>query len=253
MRTLGGLSIALLLAGGVFAQRGNYNNIQPFLTGGFGNVVFPGGTSATVPGLQRFNPNVVYPGGGGPRLIVPNPNRQGRGDHGYGGRGFGDNRYAGSWFGYYPLYVGGFGYGYGVDSSLGGEPSAMPPPQAQQPQQSPVTVVYPPQPAPVIINQYGSGDSSAQAPVRPRMYDMPPAEAQAETQTETPEPTHYLIAFKDHTIYSATNYWVQGDTLHYFTAGNTHNQASLSLVDRDLTLRLNKESGVDIKLPPPQQ
>lgn len=244
MRTLGGLSIALLLAGGLFAQRGNYGSYQPFLTGGFGNVVYPGGTSATVPGLQRFTPNVVYPGGGGPHLVVPNS--KGR---------VAPYRYTGSSLGYYPLYVGGFGYGYGYDPSMGGDPSAPPPPPQQQAQQPPVTVVYPPQPAPVIINQFGSGDGSGQtqAPVRPRMYDMPPADAQAETETETPEPTHYLIAFKDHTIYSATNYWVEGDTLHYFTAGNTHNQASLSLVDRDLTLRLNKESGVEIKLPAPQQ
>lgn len=253
MRIFGGLSLVLLLAGGLLAQHGNYNNIQPFLTGGFGNVVYPGGTSATVPGLQRFTPNVVYPGGGGPHLVVPNPNRRGFGEH----RGFGDRGYLGSSLGYYPLYVGGFGYGYGVDPSLGGDPPAPPPaPQAQPSQQPPVTVVYPPQPAPVIINQFGSGGDTSvqsQAPVRPRMYDMPPADAQAETQTDTSEPSHYLIAFKDHTIYAAVAYWVEGDTLHYFTAGNTHNQASLSLVDRDLTLRLNKESGVDIKLPPPQQ
>jgi hypothetical protein len=43
---------------------------------------------------------------------------------------------------------------------------------------------------------------------------------------------------------------VDGDTLHYFTSGNTHNQASVSLVDRDLTERLNKESGVEVRLPP---
>jgi hypothetical protein len=45
-------------------------------------------------------------------------------------------------------------------------------------------------------------------------------------------------------------YWVDGDTLHYFTSANTHNQASVSLVDRDLTERLNKESGLEVKLPP---
>jgi endonuclease YncB( thermonuclease family) len=61
---------------------------------------------------------------------------------------------------------------------------------------------------------------------------------------------HYLIALKDHTIYSVVAYWVDGDTLHYFTAGNVHNQASLSLVDRDLTARLNKESGMEVNLPP---
>jgi len=44
-------------------------------------------------------------------------------------------------------------------------------------------------------------------------------------------------------------YWVDGDTLHYFTSGNTHNQVSLSLIDRDLTQRLNKESGLEVNLP----
>jgi hypothetical protein len=59
-----------------------------------------------------------------------------------------------------------------------------------------------------------------------------------------------LIALKDHTIYSAIAYWVDGSTLHYFTSGNTHNQVSLPLVDRDLTQRLNRESGLQLSLPP---
>jgi endonuclease YncB( thermonuclease family) len=61
--------------------------------------------------------------------------------------------------------------------------------------------------------------------------------------------THYLIAFKDHSIYSAVAYWVDGDTLHYFTTGSTHNQVSLSLVDRDLTRQLNAQSGLQLNLP----
>jgi hypothetical protein len=44
---------------------------------------------------------------------------------------------------------------------------------------------------------------------------------------------------------------VDGDTLHYFTAGNVHNQASLALVDREFTERLNKEAGLDVRLPAP--
>jgi hypothetical protein len=47
------------------------------------------------------------------------------------------------------------------------------------------------------------------------------------------------------------NYWVDGDTLHYLTAGNVHNQVSLSLVDRPFTERLNKEAGVEVNLPAP--
>ena len=62
------------------------------------------------------------------------------------------------------------------------------------------------------------------------------------------EPSYYLIAFKDHTIYSAVAYYVQGDTLHYFTQGNVHNQASVALVDRDLTDQLNRERNVTMQL-----
>ena len=39
------------------------------------------------------------------------------------------------------------------------------------------------------------------------------------------------------------------DVVHYFTTGSTHNQASVSLLDRDLTVRLNKELGIDFRMP----
>jgi hypothetical protein len=70
----------------------------------------------------------------------------------------------------------------------------------------------------------------------------------ASAQQQPPEPEHYLIAFKDHTIYAAVAFYVEGDTLHYFTSGNQHNQVSLSLIDTDLTRRLTREAGVDMHL-----
>jgi hypothetical protein len=48
-------------------------------------------------------------------------------------------------------------------------------------------------------------------------------------------------------------YWFDGDTLHYFTTGSTHNQASVSLLDRELTMRLNKELGIDFHIPEPKK
>jgi hypothetical protein len=76
----------------------------------------------------------------------------------------------------------------------------------------------------------------------------------AEPQTPVAEesPT-FLIAFKDHTIYAAIAYWVEGDTLHYVTNQSTHNQVSLDLVDRELSDRLNRERQVDFRLPPPRK
>ena len=72
----------------------------------------------------------------------------------------------------------------------------------------------------------------------------------AEEAESAADSTRYLLAFKDHNIYSAVAYWADGDTLHYFTTGNIHNQASMSLIDRPLTERLNRELGIDFTLPP---
>jgi len=122
------------------------------------------------------------------------------------------------------------------------------PSQQQQPN---VVVVYPQQPPPVIINQLSPGDSpygGAMAPVPNGGYPAP-IQSQTSEPPSAQESAHFLIAFKDHTIYSAVAYWVEGDTLHYFTDGSTHNQVSVSLIDRDLTARLNKDSGVEVKLP----
>lgn len=218
-----GFAIALLLCGSGFAQyRGS---IQPYVTGGFGSVVYPAGTAATNPGLTRITPNVVYPGGGGPRLVVPNPNLSTRPVR----RGT-----TGGYVYAYPVYVGSYGSMYDGSAYDGG---------AQQQQQNGVTIVMPPQ-QPVVINQYYD------APPKPQMMVLQPESAPApEADAGASEAPHFLLAFKDHTIYSAIAYWVDGDTLHYFTSGNTHNQASLSLIDRDMTERLNKDTGVEVKLP----
>jgi hypothetical protein len=222
MRHLGGFGLALLGVAGLFGQAsgGGVVGRSPVVSSGFGQVLSPARRS--IPALQ---------GTGGPasnKLV-----------------------YA------YPVYVGGYGYlgssgyapgadGYGPDTSSQ--------PQQQQPN---VTVVYPPQQTTVIINQYPSADggppniSVQQGP--PAAYGPPPPRRATadDAPTTSGDAPHYLIAFKDHTVYSALAYWVDGDTLHYFTIGNTHNQVSLTLVDRDLTERLNQESGVDLKLPPP--
>jgi hypothetical protein len=220
MRSLTGIFVALMFACALFGQ--NHFG-TPVVTGGFPNAVFPAGTPATNPNIRRFIPNSVFPGGGGPHLTIP-----GQRVPRYTGSGAIVVPYA------YPVYVNG-----GYDNSY-----------AQQPvQQEPnVTVVYPPQPAPVIVNQFGpsAGPRDMAADGNPE----PVSAYQPADQVDQPAAVdHYLIALKDHTIYAAVAYWVNGDTLHYFTAGNVHNQASLSLVDRDLTARLNRESGVEVKLP----
>lgn len=247
MRVLTGLGLALLCSTALFAQGHAFGSPQPYIQGSFGNVVFPGGTGW---GIQRSFGNVVHPGGGGPRLVVPysvtDPtflSRPGASGH--------YPRYGRYWGGYsggallpyaVPVYAGGF-YDNPYLGDAGVPPQGPPPSQAQ-PQQPNITVIYPPVQQPMVMSPYSEDDTAA-APTAEAPQAAP---AESATPAST-EPEHYLIAFKDRTIYAAVAYWVDGDTLHYFTAGNTHNQVSLSLVDKDLTERLNRESGVDVHLP----
>jgi hypothetical protein len=227
MRALSGFCIAFLFAGGMFAQyRGNPT---PYMTGGFPSVVFPGGTPGTSPGIVRYQTNVVHPGGGGPQLVVPYSSGYHR-----GARGGGAYIYSYP----YPVYMGG---GYYDASAAGYVDSGAPAPVQQQPA-APAS--------PIIINIGLPTAPPVQTPA-PQAYGPPQPSEQPEAQEDSSaaEPTHYLIAFKDHTIYSAVAYWVDGATLHYFTSGNVHNQASLSLIDRELTERLNRESGMQVNLP----
>ena len=144
----------------------------------------------------------------------------------------------------YPVYVGG-----GYDNSYAPQESCRA--GASPPQQQPnITVIYPPQQhaRPVMIQPGPDGEYNTTCG-RPPPSTKRRARRENVAEPEPAESNRYLLAFKDHTIYSAVAYWVDGDTLHYFTTGNTHNQASLSLIDRELTERLNRELGIDFKLP----
>jgi endonuclease YncB( thermonuclease family) len=142
--------------------------------------------------------------------------------------------------------------GGGYDNSFAPQEAYGPdgPPPQQQPN---VTVVYPPQQqraAPVMIQPGPDGEYNTMVQRPPATIYETPRPRDTVSEPEPAESNRYLLAFKDHTIYSAVAYWVDGDTVHYFTTGNTHNQASLSLIDRELTERLNRELGIDFKLPP---
>jgi len=246
MKALAGFSLAFFLLAAASAQsRGGFVNPQPFVTGSFGNVVFPGGTSA-LPGVTRTFGNAAFPSGSGfPRLVVPGAvtdptflSRRGAAGSGFGrpvdGR-FGNRRNNGALIPYaVPVYVGGFYDNPYLPDGPGPAP---------QPQQQPNVVVVYPQVVPQAVGFNGGDASAFSGPANNSTAG--PAAAEAAPQ----EPQHYLIAFKDHTIYSALAFWVEGDTLHYFTEGNTHNQVSLSMIDKPLTERLNKESGIDMRLP----
>ncbi|MEO8592192.1 MAG: hypothetical protein ABI759_02625 [Candidatus Solibacter sp.] len=225
----------------------------------FGSVVFPGGTSSTSPNISRNFGSVVFPGGtqsapvnGGASAVVTRPgvpagpaSAPGKGQGGGGrypiqGGNRGGSRGSAGYVYAYPVYVGGY------DNSYLQQEMAPP---VQQPSPN-ITIIMPPQQQanPVMI-QAGPDGEYTTTPSRTSVYE--PRRREVAEEPETPaEATRYLLAFKDHTIYSAVAYWADGDTLHYFTNGNTHNQASLALIDRELTDRLNREMGIDFHLPP---
>lgn len=212
--------LPLALAVGMFGQTAHR---------GFGSVVFPGGTSGTSPGTTRSFGSSVFPGG--TTLVPSGQNFRRTPTYGRGTVIMPSYVYA------FPMFVGGYDNSYA--------------PQEAAPQQPNVTVIYPPQqPAtPVMIQAGPDGGYITTPPQRQTstIYEAP--RDTAPEQEPAPDSTHYLLAFKDHTIYSAVAYWADGDTLHYFTSGNVHNQASISLLDRDLTERLNRELGIEFKLP----
>ncbi len=253
---VGGLSVrtrfvvALLCAGSVMGQsRGNLSSAVPRFTGSFGSVVFPGGTSA-IPGVTRTLGSAVFPGGTAPHMVIPGANTDptrglrlsvtaaGRNtiDPAFGSRA---PRAAAAVYAY-PVYIPTL-----VDPSYYYSPEQLPQPAPQQPVN--ITIIYPPQQAPAqpqaVDEQAGARQSNF------RTYPAPDSRSAAEPAAAAPQEAQYLLAFRDHNIYSAIAYWVDGDTLHYFTSGNKHNQASLSFVDRALTERLNRESGVTVDLP----
>lgn len=188
--------------------------------------------------------SVVSPGTGfppGTRNLSPPSIRS------YGGyrNGFGRRSGVGGIL-VYPSFVGGFPSGY--DGFISSEDASVPPP-----------AVAPPAAPPVIINQY-FGMPMPQAPPDDdsvHVYSQPSGpyaqqpgqtpQSQNDPQYASSEPT-YLIAYKDHSVYSALAYWVEDHTLHYVTTGHTHNQADLSLIDLDFTKKLNQDRNAPFTL-----
>lgn len=220
MRVLLAGSLACALATGVVAQpRRNYGSQT-----GFGNVLFPG--TGNAPPLaspfsitdwtfaRRLGATIS---GFPPYTGAPlQPYRSGR------------RPAVVPW--YFPVFAGGY---YG--------PAYEPPPS--------VIVAPPAQPAPVVIYQNFAPASAPAAREDSSLYvhDVPP-------RTPPPEPAEapisFLIATKDHSVFSAAAYWVEGEDLHYVTPRGKHEKIPLATVDRQLSEKLNEGHQVEFRLPP---
>jgi hypothetical protein len=252
MRVVWGILLCFLLAGGALGQRGG---------GGGGRMGGGGGRMGGGGGRMGGGGMMGRPGIGGGGIGRPGFGRPGGGFGGFGrfgpgfragfrrgfGRGFGFR--GGFWPGYGFGYGGigyysdfsdyglGFGDGYGPGYGYGYPPDYGYPMNQQT---SPgVVVVYPPESAPPPAVVY----TERANPVM-REYD----DTGREVRTTPGTPPVYLIAFKDHSIVAAEAYWVDANTLFYVTLQHEQKHIVINDLDRDFTLRLNRERNVPFEL-----
>jgi hypothetical protein len=70
-----------------------------------------------------------------------------------------------------------------------------------------------------------------------------------ETIEQRSEKPIFLLAFKGQSnIRAAEAYWIVGRILHYVTLQHQQRQVPLDTVDNAMTLSLNRQRGVDIRL-----
>lgn len=96
------------------------------------------------------------------------------------------------------------------------------------------------QPQTVIVNQYFGKDG----PENTTKVSASTSTGEAPVARE-----YYMIAYRNRNVVTALAYWLDGDTLHYVTAENAHNQSSLTLIDLEMTTRLNADREVPFVAP----
>lgn len=223
MRRFLWVSLFALLATGADAQSAR----------GFGN----GGAGvggARQSGFGRNNPRGIF---------GPDRFRGGFNNHGFGfGFGFGFNRgpfgfpfgfgngsYGAGWVGLPPDY-GPYdtGYGYQPESARPAQPTVIVIPQ---PVPTPTSYAQPPRAGQTIVEEYG-----------------PPAPAIAQPST-TGVSTTFGIVLKNGTKIEAIGAVVNDGLLKYADPDQRNREVALSEVDREATLKVNRDRGLNLWLP----
>jgi hypothetical protein len=187
---------------------------------GFGNVLFPG--TGHAPGT--YSPFSIVDPTFGSRL---------------------SSTVSGFGYPYRGYYRSSYGYGGGAVVVPYAVPVYVPyvEPQPQVHLAPPPQVIY-------VVPGAPERSMTTTAPAGIVTYVVPSKSDTNEPKSDSGEDAKrfYLIALRNYSIYTATEYWLEGDTLHYVTHYGAHNQASLDQVDLDLTHRLNRERGLDFRL-----
>jgi hypothetical protein len=103
---------------------------------------------------------------------------------------------------------------------------------------------------------YGSiGPTEAPLPVSPGesdSVDMNGANAEGNESQERAkrESSVTLLQLRDGSMYGLTEYWVEGENLHYFTTYGGEDFVPLGHIDFEKTVKLNADRGVEFVLRP---
>jgi len=147
-------------------------------------------------------------------------------------------------------------YAVGAPGWYGGYYSAPANPPVLTVVQAPPPVIiynreYVPDQARPVIREYDS--QGQEVPERVKSYEAPvPShpEPPSKVEPEAPEETRiYLIALADGAVVTAVAVWKEDGALHYITPRHVHKKVGLTLLDRKLTERLNRERGLATPIP----
>jgi hypothetical protein len=239
------LAVLLVSSAAVFGQTRLVNS-------GFGRTVFPSGVGPGQSSAPTGFGRIVYPGTGAPAVLRPGVS-PGPVFPVLTGPVLPHQAHSARSIVPVPVFYGGYNGFYDYEPPAA--PTVAVPIAVQQPYygQQPY---YPgqsdqQQPPVVIINQYFRSDGSAPetqtSTTAPAQQPAPATVATAPQQDDMRNV--FLIAMKDHTIYAANSYWVEDDTLNFITIQGDQNSASMELVDRELSQRLNRDRKVAFGLP----
>jgi hypothetical protein len=239
----------VLAAGGGRGLAGGRVSVRTYGSpSGFGNILFPG--TGNPPPLTPFNRFPVNP------FLSPRSSFADRlgatisGSPGYTGAPVGRRHGKFAVPVPYPVFFGGYeSYPYQQQPNV---TVVYPAPSgyAAAPPQVTINQNFGPETARPRIREYGPSTAGPSAAAEPeetgvRVYDAPIRQSAPPDEDQV----LFLIALKDSSVYSAVGYWVQGEVLHYITPQGKHNQVSLSLVDREISNRLNQGRKVEFRLP----
>ncbi len=237
--------LGLAAAGALLAQSGRTYSSP----GGFGNILYPG--TGHAPNAPTGTPGAIvsrsavgnFGNRGGYPFYAPRVNHPGHGRSGVVA---------------YPVIVGGYGgYGGGYydtppQGPQGYQESAPPIINTNTAPSVVINQTFIPERAVPVVRDYANGpDAPQEQQSGMRVYEglKTPRQPDPTARRTSDQPTLYLLAFKDHHIVPALGYWVEQGNLHYVSAEHSLNQASLDLIDREMSQQLNDERNVEFKLP----